>query len=358
MRNIESNPALLVKADASIREALKQIDLNKEGILFVVDAGKRLIGALTDGDIRRSLINGKALTESISGTFNPDPFFLFKNDYSNELAKKKIIEKRFEVIPLLTDDRVIVGYVTWDDLLTGVERRGPGRVIDVPVVIMAGGKGTRMAPFTNVLPKPLIPIGEKTILEIIIDAFRRFGVMDYYFTINFRGEMIRAYFDCIEKDYRIHYLKEDDFWGTAGSLTLLPPNFSKTFIVSNCDIVVNADFAEVLDFHRKSGSALTVISSIQHHQVPYGVINFEAGGRVNSIQEKPEFSFCINTGVYILESECIDFIKKGQLYHMTHLMDDLLKAGKRVSTYPVNESEYIDIGQWEEYRNAVKQMAL
>lgn len=353
MRTIQSNQNLLVRSEASIRDALKKIDANAEGILFVVDDNLRLLGSITDGDIRRSLLAGTAMVDSIAGTYNNKPFYFGEQDYDPENAKHTLVDKRLEVVPIVNVQHVVVGYVTWDDLLRGVERLEPGRRVDIPVVIMAGGKGTRMAPFTNVLPKPLIPIGEKTILEIIIDTFQRHQIQDFYFTINYRGEMIKAYFDGLEKKYSVTYLKEADFWGTAGSLTLLPKGFAKTFIVSNCDIIVRADFADVLKYHRESKAMLTVLSSIQHQQVPYGVIKFEAGGRVLEIEEKPEFTYCINTGVYILEADCLDFIPSGEVFHMTHLIEKLLADGKKVSTYPVNESEYIDVGQWDEYRKAV-----
>lgn len=354
MRTIESNLELLVGPEAKIRDSLKKIDANSEGILFVVDNFSRLIGSLTDGDIRRSLLAGKGLSESIEGTYNTKPFSFIQSEYNNETAKKVLVEKHFEIIPIVTSENKIVGYITWNDLLAGTERRSPGRPLDVPVVIMAGGKGTRMVPFTNVLPKPLIPIGEKTILELIIDEFRRYNISNYFFTINYRAEIIQAYFDCLEHDYKITYLKETDFWGTAGSLNLLPKDIGKTIIVSNCDIIVSADFAEVMDFHNQSNAKLTILSAIQHHKVPYGVIEFESGGRVLEIEEKPEFTFCINTGVYVIETECLKLIPEHTLFHMTHLIDILLKAGEKVVTYPVNESEYIDIGQWEEYHRAVK----
>lgn len=356
MNRIEENSALLVSPQATIRDALKQIDANREGILFVTNKAVELQGAITDGDIRRSLLAGKSLTDSIEGTYNPAPISILETDFDIETARQLLVQHHVEVLPILNEARCVVGYIAWDDLLKGVERKPMGRAVDVPVVIMAGGKGTRMAPFTNVLPKPLVPIGDKTILELIIDSFRAFQIKDFYFTINYRGEMIRAYFDCIEKDYQVTYLKEKDFWGTAGSLSLLVPGFAKTFIVSNCDIIVQADYAEVLDFHRSSGAMLTVLSSIQHYKIPYGVIKFEAGGRVLEIEEKPEMSFCINTGVYVLEAECLNFIPHGEVFHMTHLMEKLMAAGHNVSTYPVNEKEYVDVGQWGEYHKALADM--
>jgi dTDP-glucose pyrophosphorylase/CBS domain-containing protein len=353
LRLIEDNQKIIIHDDSSISDALKQIDVNSEGLLFVVDQNMRLIGVLSDGDIRRALIAGKALTDTIANIYNIKPFIVTSDSIDESAIRETMVRERYEVIPVVTASNKLEGYITWDDMLSGKKRIETFAAIDVPVVIMAGGKGTRMAPFTNVLPKPLIPIGDKTILEVIIDQFRKHAVNSYYFTINYRGEMIRAYFEGLDKEYQIEYLKEKDFFGTAGSLKMLPKTITGLFIVTNCDIIVKADYSKILDFHKSSGAALTVISSIQHHTVPYGVIQFSNGGRITEIQEKPEFSFCINTGVYILDSSCLELIPDGEVFHMTHLIDALLAAGKVVSTYPVNESEYIDIGQWDEYRKAV-----
>lgn len=356
MINLTEKESIAILHGANIREALKQMDKVAEGILFVVDSNRKLIGTLTDGDIRRALLKGNKLTDYIEGVYNSKPFVMKIDEYDKNNAIQLISVKRIKAIPIVNADGILVAYERNDEALA--PKGKPSCDIGIPVVIMAGGKGTRMAPFTNVLPKPLIPIGDKTILEIIIDEFLYFGVKDYYVTINYKGGMIRAYFDCIEHDYNIKYLKETEFTGTAGSLTLLPRGFAETFIVSNCDIIIKADFLDVLHFHRKSEAALTILSSIQHHLIPYGVIKFESGGIVSGLEEKPEFSFCINTGVYILEAECLEYIPENTVFHMTHLIEALMKAGKRVVTYPVNENEYIDIGQWEEYQKAVSKMTM
>lgn len=347
---------MIVREDCTVRDAMKQIDKSARGILFVADQRMKLLGTMTDGDIRRGLLAGAKLSDNVDRVYNRSPYVMAAENYDRDGAARTIAERGFKAIPIVNEQGTLVAYEPGNEARP--EGRGRVKDIGVPAVIMAGGKGTRMAPFTNVLPKPLIPIGEKTILELIIDEFSRFGVRDYYFTINYRGEMIRAYFDCIKHDYSVTYLREQDFNGTAGSLNLLPPDIPKTFIVSNCDIIVKADLGDVLEFHYKSKAMLTVISSVQHHQIPYGVIKFESGGIVSGLEEKPEMSFCINTGVYILERECLEYIPKNGIYHMTHLMEALMQDGKRVVTYPVNENEYIDIGQWEEYRKAVNQMSM
>jgi dTDP-glucose pyrophosphorylase len=345
---------LIIHPEESVRKALSQLNATAQKLLMVCDKGKILKGVLSDGDIRRALLEGITLDSSIEKVYNRHPVTVEEGAYSNDEVKKTFLERRIDIVPVVDAEGKIAAVLRWEDWLN-IKRPSSKayQALDVPVVIMAGGKGSRMAPFTTILPKPLIPIGEKSILELIIDNFRLFGIKDFYFTINYRGEMIKAYFDGLEKDYSITYIKEEKYLGTAGSLAYIKSKAPDTFIVSNCDIIVKADFAEVMEFHRKSGSLLTFISSMQHHQIPYGVVDFKAGGEVIGIREKPEFTFPINTGVYILEAKCLDYIPEGEVFHMTNLIDALMADGKKVSTYPINEKEYIDIGQWEEYRKAV-----
>lgn len=351
--------SLLIPCDETIKYSLRQLNKTGMKVLFVVDRKGRMIGSLTDGDIRRALLNDIALDSSIDGVYNRNPVFLRKDSFKDEDVKALFLENRIELLPIVDENFHIEDTISWTDCFKENKAdRYIGPPLDIPVVIMAGGKGSRLAPFTTVLPKPLIPIGDKTIIELIMDGFLEYGVSNFIFTLNYRGEMIRAYFEGVEPKYPIQYVREDDFYGTAGSLTLVESSIGDSFIVSNCDIIVKANYAEVLDFHRRSGASLTIISSLQHHKLPYGVVDFKAGGEVLRIEEKPEFTFPINTGVYILEKSCLELVPEKQVFHMTHLIDALLAAGRKVVTYPVNENEYIDIGQWDEYLQAIKKLPI
>lgn len=345
---------VLINSKASIKDALKKLDVVASKILFVVDDEEKFVGSLSDGDIRRGLLSNKSLESSVMDACNQESFTVDEN-----FQKDSIIErmKSLDIVfaPVLNHDKKIVSIFSLPDSQKAIIKKS---VLDqkVPVVIMAGGKGTRMAPFTNVLPKPLIPIGDKTILEIIMDEFAVFGIEKFYLTLNYKGRIIEAYFDSLEKKYPLTYIWEKEFAGTAGCLHLLEGEMESTFIVSNCDIIVKADMADLYQFHRDNNSALTIIASVQHQSIPYGVVEFSEGGRVNKISEKPEYSFPINTGVYMLEPECLQYIPPNGVFHMTHLIDALIEDGKKVFTYIINESEYIDIGQWDEYRDAIHRM--
>lgn len=351
---------LVIAPHSTLKDALKRIDQATSGTLMVLDEGGRLIGTLSDGDARRAILQGASLDKDIFDVFNRAPHTLQNESLTSEAARHLFLDRRLKIIPIVDRDAKLHDVLTWDVFFAS-EKVPPvmpaPTPIDIPVVIMAGGKGTRLAPFTNVLPKPLIPIGERTILELIIDEFLKYGANQYFLTINYRGEMIRAYLEGQDRSYKVDYAWETEFCGTAGSLTLVRDKIKTDyFIVSNCDVIVKANYSEVLRFHKESEAALTMVSSIQHHTIPYGVIDFTSGGVVSSIREKPEYTVNINTGVYVLSRRCLDMIPDGEFFHMTDLIDALLKAGEKVVTYPVNENDYIDIGQWTEYRDAISRL--
>jgi dTDP-glucose pyrophosphorylase len=348
-----------IRPAQSLKSALKSLDRSGLQVLLVVDDQSRLLGTLSDGDIRRAILAGNDIERSVEGLFNTSPSFFQESEYSEEEARRHFLEKRISLIPILDGDKRVVRYVVWDELFGGREQRdGPRERMSLPVVIMAGGKGSRLAPITNVIPKPLIPIGERTVLELVIDEFVLYGMDDFRFTLNYRGEMIRSYFDSLEKPYRVSYVWEKEFLGTAGSLRLVRDQIGDTFIVSNCDIIVRAKYPDVEAFHRRSEAWLTIISSIQHYRIPYGVVEFRSRGEVTGIREKPEYSFPVNTGVYIFDRRSLDYITEGKPMNMDELIRALIAADKPVFTYPVNESQYIDVGQWEEYKKAIERISI
>ncbi len=346
-----------IHENESIKDALKRLDKTAEKVLLVVDLEKRLLGAITDGDIRRYLLKGKSLENCIREVYNKKPIYIKKEDYSLDKVKKILIKNKVGLLPILDIANKVVDFVTWNQVFAEdkVERIKKSK-IDVPIVIMAGGKGTRLEPFTKILPKPLIPIGDDPVIEIIMKEFRRQGGGEYYVVLNYKGEMIKSYFVNIENDYEIKYIWENDFCGTAGSLKLINEAISDTFIVSNCDVIVKANFEEVIGLHREQNASITILSSIQHYKIPYGVVNFKEKGVVTDILEKPEYTITVNTGVYVLSKDILRFIPDHSYFDMTDLIRTLIENSKKVITYPVNENDYIDIGQWGEYKKAVEKL--
>jgi len=351
---------IFIREDANVKDALKALDRCGKKVLIVVDDQKRMLGAITDGDVRRHILKGHGLDDGIKKVYNKKAVFIKEQEFSMESVRKIMLKKQIELVPIIDQSQKVVDYISWEKAFAdaGGERPVQRQALGLPVVIMAGGKGTRLEPFSKIFPKPLIPVGEKPIVEIIIGEFKRQGINTFYLTLNYKGEMVKSYFDYVEKDYEIRYVWENDFLGTASSLKLIDHMIEDVFIVSNCDVIVDADMREVLDYHKKQGAVLTVLSSIRHHKVPYGVVDFKEGGIINNIIEKPEYSFMINTGVYVMNKETLQLIPQKERYDMTDLIRDLIKNGQKVVTYPVNENAYIDVGQWEEYKQAKERLKL
>ena len=349
---------ILIHEVESVKDALKKLDKTAKKTLLVVDTKNRLLGTITDGDIRRYILGSKDLNNDIREVYNKKPIYIKKRDFSIEAAKTILIDNEIELIPIVDEKNKVLDFISWnqafseDGMTPFIKNK-----IDIPVVIMAGGQGARLEPFTKIFPKALIPVGDKPIIEIIINEFKKYGVKEYYLTLNIKGEMIESYFNNIEKDYDVRFVREEQgFLGTAGSLKFLEDQIKDNFIVSNCDVIVKTDFNKVLNFHKEQGASLTVLSSMQYYKIPYGVIKFKEGGAVTDIHEKPEHIFPINSGVYILNKESLSFIPDESSFDMTDLIRSLIKNDKKVFMYPVNESDYIDIGQWGEYKKATEKL--
>ena len=347
---------LLINPDATVKDALRKLDKSAEKVLIVTDSSRKLLGALTDGDIRRSLLGGADLTSSISSVYNKKPLYIRVDDFNFDLIKETLLKYKVELLPVVESDMTVADFITWDKVFSGRKDDTSEILAECPLVVMAGGKGTRMEPFTKILPKPLIPVGEKPIIQVIVDKFKARGVGQFFFVVNYKGEMIQSYFKHIEDKYDVKYLWEKEFYGTAGGLKMMEDRVEDDFFVSNCDVIIRAKYENILEFHRQQNAAVTIVSAIQHYRIPYGVVDFRSGGEVVEIVEKPEYTFTVNTGLYVMHKRALEHIPEGVHMDMTDLITQLIKCGDTVVTYPVNENEYLDIGQWEEYKKSVSKL--
>lgn len=339
----------------TVVEALQKIDLNSKQILFVVDSNRKLEGIITDGDIRRWLLKTGELQGTVSEFMNTAPKVIYRKDVKS--AVKFMKNAKITALPVITSKGIVSDIIFRDDI-DKIEENSCGKLNDVSVVIMAGGRGTRLYPYTKILPKPLIPIGDIPIMERIISKFRDADVKVFYATVNYRKGMIKSYFNDMTKDYTINYVEEDKPLGTAGSLKLLPKRFDKPFIVTNCDILIHADYNDIYKYHMDSGNELTIVSALKNIVVPYGVIHSSENGAVESIEEKPKLSYFVNTGMYILNPNLVDDIPKDEFFHMTHLADKLMKEGRRVGMYPISEDSFLDMGEFEEMHRMEEKLNL
>lgn len=336
------------KNSLTIVEAMKLMDENGRGILFIVDDNDIMQGTLTDGDIRRWLIRTGELNTGIQKLIHTNPRCLKEGDDRDRV--RYMLQNRIRALPILDDkgkivDIVFNSYDTLNDLKD--DRKS---IKGIPVIIMAGGKGTRLYPYTKILPKPLIPIGEIPILERIIQRFYMAGAVDFYITVNYRKEMIKSYFSEINKKYRIEYIDENEPLGTGGSLRLIDKQFTSPIIITNCDTLIDADYGEILQFHKESGNAMTIVASLKNTIIPYGVIHMQEHGMIESMEEKPVLSHFINTGMYVMDPEYISLIPEGISYHMTQLAQQMIDKELKVGVYPISENSFLDMGEFEEMK--------
>ncbi len=343
----EETCRFLTQETSSVVEAMQQIDATCRGILFIVDDQQRLTGAVTDGDIRRWLIKTGSLRDPVSRFMNKNPKFIYKKELNQ--AQEMMVKHTITALPVLGNKGNVLDIVFRAEVPEAVKEQREG-LSDVPVVIMAGGKGTRLYPYTKILPKPLIPIGDIPIMERIIHKFCEYGAREFLATVNYKKSMIKSYFAENGHDYQITYVEEERPLGTAGSLCLIEKSFDRPLIVTNCDILIHADYEDIYRQHVESGSELTIVTALKNIVVPYGVIHPSENGAILSMEEKPKLSYFVNTGMYILNPDLLEEIPQDTFFHMTDLSDRLLKQGRRVGMYPISEDSFLDMGEFEEMR--------
>ena len=342
----------LVDTSVTIREAFRQSAVNRADCVFVKNADEKVLGIVTDGDFRRAIWAGVSLEEPVSSIINRR-FIYLEPRYKISDVISRFSRTNIRQIPVLREGRLI-DLIVRDDY-TRLSTQTRNHLESIPMVIMAGGKGTRLAPFTHVLPKPLMPIGDKPIIEHIIDKFAGFGIRTFYISIKYKQKLIRAYFEDFESDYEIRFLEEEKYLGTAGALARLAGQITTPFFVTNCDILINSDYYEIFEFHKQQSHDLTLVGSLQQHIIPYGICRIRDGGALETLCEKPRYDFLANTGLYVINPEVLSLIPQNRPFDMTDLIESLQQAGRSVGVYPVSGESWIDVGQWEEYRKAVEQ---
>jgi dTDP-glucose pyrophosphorylase len=346
----------LINADLTIKQAMKKMsDIGQKNI-FIIDGNNRLIGSISDGDIRRWILSGGSINERVSRTANKKPKYA-KENYKIADIKHLMLTLSIENVPVVNKSKEVVDVLTWGCVFSNGQPKQRAK-IKIPVVIMAGGKGVRLDPFTKILPKPLIPINDKPIIEIIMDKFSEYGVNEYFLTVNHKARMIKFYFDDAEKKHKIHYIEEEKPLGTAGGLRFLKNKVKDSFIVTNCDTIIETDYAEIVNFHKSNKYDMTLVVSCKHYIIPYGVCIIENNGILERIDEKPELDFLVSTGMYVMNKNILDLIPRNKVFDINDFIKELPIKGLKVGVFPISENAWIDIGQWEEYRKAIEKMRM
>lgn len=325
----------------TVSEAMQRIDNNASGILFLTDEEGSLIGCVTDGDVRRYLLAGGKMSDLAVSAANKAP----KIAKTIEEARHIYHKKNYVVIPLIDSSGLVIGLYTGDFREYARKKHNP---LNIPVVINAGGKGTRLDPYTRVLPKPLIPVGELPIIEHIMKEYQSYSCDEFHVIVNYKKDLMKAYFKDIKGTYNITWYDEEKPLGTGGGLSLLRGKFKSTFFFTNCDALLTSNYESMLKFHKESGNIITMICAYKNMNIPYGVVEIGANGIIEDMKEKPLMSFLTNTGIYIVEPEVIKDIQDDVTIGFPDIIELERQKGKKVAVFPVSENDWMDMGQLPE----------
>ena len=347
MKETDKIKSIIIKPSTTLIDALKKMDNNECKSLLVTELENVFVGVLSIGDIQRAILGGITLESEILSILRKNPT-IGNVHFSLKEIKDLMIENRIEFLPIVDNNKKIQTIYFWEDLFIQ-KKLPPKNKFNLPVIIMAGGFGTRLKPLTNVLPKPLIPIGETTMLEEIFSRFNHFGCDNFYISVNYKADLIKYYLENQKLPYKISYFQEDKPMGTAGSLSLLKGKLDKTFIVHNCDILIDQDYSEIVDYHLNNNFEITLVAVLKSYSIPYGTIETGMNGELISLSEKPEMTFQINSGMYVLEPHLMNEIPQDEFFHITHLIEKVKNRGGKVGVFPISENSWKDIGNWDEY---------
>jgi dTDP-glucose pyrophosphorylase len=333
----------LIKNTSSIKDALIKLNvLGKDAILFVIDDLSKLIGSITDGDIRRGLINGVKIDELVIKILQPNPKFILKSKYDLQ----KIINLRnenYKVFPVLDNDGVIINVINFRIIKS---------YLPIDAIIMAGGKGTRLRPLTNNIPKPLLPVGDKTIMEHNVDRLTEFGIEDFWFSVNYLGNKIEDFFGSgKQKNISISYVWEDTPLGTIGAVSKIDDLKHEDILVTNSDILTNLNYEQFyLDF-KNSEADLSIVCIPYNVNIPYAVIEKDDHGFIKNFKEKPTYTYYSNGGIYLMKKSVLSLIPKNLFFNATDLIDVLISKNKKVVSFSL-DGYWLDIGKHDDYKKA------
>jgi dTDP-glucose pyrophosphorylase len=334
---------ILLSPTATIRQALEIIDSGSIKIALICDSSLKLLGTLTDGDIRRAILTGKGLEDSIEAIYCHTPTICGINDSKEKILQLAVAHKLHQ-IPILDDDGCIAGVAEVDELLKPAHHKNK-------VVLMVGGLGTRLSPLTDSTPKPMLHVGNKPILETIIENFSKYGYTDIILSVSYKSHIIEEYFgDGASFGVSIEYIHEAKRMGTAGALSLMRNKLTEPFFVMNGDLLTNVNFEHMHDYHLSQDAKATMAVREYDFQVPYGVVNV-CDGKIQSIEEKPTHKFFVSAGIYMLSPEVLSYIPDDQFYDMPTLFDALIKMNSNAVSFPIREY-WLDIGRVSDYERA------
>ena len=334
--------SILVNREDKLMNVMQKIDESSLQFAVVVD-NKVLIGTVTDGDIRRGFLNGKTLHTPICEIMNSNPIFAHVNDDKSKYIKL-LKQHKLKHLPIVDDNKEVVN-IFFADILSNIQEKSN------KVILMLGGLGTRLRPLTNDLPKPMLKVGNKPIVETIVEGFKQYGYTNFIFSVNYKKDIIQNYFQSGEAlGVSIEYVEESMRMGTAGALSLLENRPENSFFVMNGDLLTQVNFEQLMQFHMEQSAVATMCVREYEYQIPFGVIETE-GASLTAIKEKPIQRNFVNAGIYVLSPEVFEFIPEDKFYDMPTLFEQLIQANKKTAVFPIHEY-WLDIGQIDDFKRA------
>jgi dTDP-glucose pyrophosphorylase len=354
----EKIKSLVISKEKSIKETMGNLNKTSSKILLVAGKNDELVGVVTDGDLRRGIVKGLSLSDPIKDVMREKFYYLNANTpdiYTR--ARELMLEKKIEQVPILDSSKCIVDIILISEGIEQIQKSllEAATPLDTDVVVMAGGKGTRLDPFTKILPKPLIPLEGVPIIEHVFTKLNKSGFHNFKLILNYKKEMIKLFLSENKYPFNIEIVEEEKFLGTAGGLSLLKNKIKQTFILTNCDTILSGSTSKILEWHQESNNLITLVGSHKEISIPYGVLKFK-DGVLEMIDEKPKFDLFINAGTYILEPTIFEWIKDNEFLNMDHLIANIIKKfPKKIGVFPHWEG-WFDIGQWEEYQKSLEKI--
>jgi dTDP-glucose pyrophosphorylase len=340
---------LIIKDHQRLDKVIRKMDSTKIDFCICLDKFNKILGTLTHGDIAKFIVKNHKTKIEVINSVN-------KNFVSINSFNKKRIDKIFKKIliskiPIIRKGKILK-VVSRDDFYN----TNKNQLKNNSVVIMAGGKGVRLDPFTKIMPKALLPINDEPVVLKIVKNFLKYGVNDFFISINHKSQIIKNFFSQEKKNYNLNFIEEKKPMGTAGSLSLINKKITTPFFVINCDVLLDVDLNKVLKWHNLHKSDLTIVAAIKNFAVPYGVLKLNNKFDLNSIDEKPNYNFFVNTGLYLFNAEVLQLIKKNKFLDMNQFIQKLIQKKKKIKIFSVSENNWYDVGNWTEYFRTKKYM--
>jgi dTDP-glucose pyrophosphorylase/predicted transcriptional regulator len=348
------NKDIYINLGQTIEQSILKLNKNGEKCLIVIDKNKKLLGTITDGDIRKSLIKGLTIQSSINSIYNKKPVFFYKKNYEQEKIKKIMLSNKYDLVPLVDENHMVIDVINFSDLNNSGLEINKRLKNKTGLVVMAGGQGVRLKPFTNFLPKALLPVKNSTVIGEILNNFFLAGFREANISVNYKSRMLKSYFYENNSILKIKFIKEKVPLGTAGSLFYLKDKY-KNILVTNCDVIIKFNILNALIFHEENNYDITILCSAKEYQIPYGVCLTNKKNQLIEIKEKPKFNFFLNIGIYIIKNEIIELIgSKQKKIDFPDLIKIAKKHKKKVSIYPIEENSWFDVGQWNQYNKTLE----